>query len=236
MRHLFLLVFLLVFQFPMPLPAVADDAPRLFYSRTFPGSKPAYMEIRLLRDGTAEYREGPQEDDPIVFRLSPAETDTVFALSDKLDHFGRELESGLKVARMGEKLMRWEKGAEKHEVKFNYTLDADGNALYDWFEKMCESALLYIDLERTAKYDTLGVNQAILRLEAAWDRRRLVGKEQYLKLLDRVANNERYINMARERAGKLAAAFRNPIPEPEKTAPAPEGPKPAGTPNGIRQQ
>jgi len=198
----------------LPVAAMAQapggQSPRLFYSKSFPGSKPAYTEIRLERDGKAEYREAPNEDDPITFQLTPAETETVFLLSDKLDHFGRDLESGLNVARMGEKMLRWEKGAEKHEVKFNYTLDPDGALIHDWFERMCESAYYYIDLERAAKFDKLGVNQAILKLEAAWDKHRLVAVQQYLKLLDRVAKNEAYLNMARERAAKLAEVFRNP--------------------------
>jgi len=67
----------------------------------------------------------------------------------------------------------------------------------------------YFALERAAKFDKLGVNQAILKLEAAWTggagRRRSV-----LPLLDRVAKNESYLNMARDRAAKLAAAFREP--------------------------
>lgn len=202
--------------------AAAQDAPRLFYSKTFPGSRPPYSEIRLERDGRVEYREGPDEEDPITFRLNEKEVEAVFALSEKLDHLQRELESGLKVARMGDKVMRWQRGAEKHEVKFNYTLDPDGAALYDWFERMCESAIYYIDLERAAKYDKLGVNQAILKLEAAWDRRRLVAVDQYLKLLDRVAKNESYLNMARERAAKLAGVFRNPPVEEEKAGAKPE--------------
>lgn len=212
----------LAFLFLMPLLAAAQDAPRLFYSKTFPGSRPLYMEIRLERNGRVEYREAPDEDNPVVYRLKQEEVDAVFALSDKVDHMKRDLESGLKVARMGDKVIRWEQGAEKHEAKFNYTLDADGAALYDWFERMCESALYNIDLERAAKYDKLGVNQAILKLEAAWDRRRLVAVEQYLKMLDRVAKNEAYLNMARERAAKLAEIFRNPQPEPEKTSAKPE--------------
>jgi len=204
----------------LPLLALADDAPRLFYSKSFPGSKPAYMEIRLDRDGKAEYREAPNEEDPIVFKLPAGDAETVFNLSDKLDHFSRQIESGLKVARMGDKTLRWEKGAEKHEAKFNYTLDPDAQVIYDWFERMCESALLYIDLERSAKYDKLGVNQSLLRLESAWDKKRLVAIDQYLKLLDRVAANESYMNMARDRAAKLAMIFRDPPPPPaaDKTA------------------
>ena len=48
-------------------------------------------------------------------RLKPAEVDAMFALSDKADHLKRELESGLKVARMGDKVMRWERGAAVRE-------------------------------------------------------------------------------------------------------------------------
>jgi hypothetical protein len=217
----------------IPLLAMAQDAPRLFYSKNFPGSQPPYTEIRLERDGRVEYREAPDEENPVVYRLNRQEVDAVFALADKLDHLKRELESGLKVARMGDKVIRWEQGAEKHEAKFNYTQDADGAALYDWFERMCESALYNIDLERAAKYDKLGVNQAILKLEAAWDRRRLVAVDQYLKMLDRVANNESYLNMARERAAKLAAIFRNPPPEAGKSAARPEGARDGKTNGGA---
>lgn len=75
---------------------------QLFYSKKFPGSKPEYQEIRLDRTGKAEYREGPDEDNPIVMKLKQADIDEIFALSDKLGHFDHEVESGLKVARMGE--------------------------------------------------------------------------------------------------------------------------------------
>lgn len=191
----------------MALSAFAADGPRLFYSKTFPGSKPPYMEVRLDRNGRAEYREAPDEEFPIVFQLRPRETRVVWELSEKLDQFRKPLESGLKVARMGDKLLRWENGAERYEAKFNHTLDADAQLLHDWFERMCESAILQADLERTVKYERLGVNQAILRIEAAWDRKRLVGVDQYVPLLKRVAANSVYLNMARERAEKLLALF-----------------------------
>ncbi len=192
---------------PLAAAASAADGPRLFYSKTFPGSKPPYMEIRLDREGRAEYREAQDEEFPVVFQLRPHEARAVWALSEKLDRFRKPLESGLKVARMGDKLLRWEQDGERHEAKFNHTLDPDAHLLHDWFERMCESAILQADLERAVKYDRLGVNQAILRIEAAWDRKRLVGVDQYVPLLKRVAANSVYLNMARERAGKLLALF-----------------------------
>jgi hypothetical protein len=200
---------------------LAAQSPTLFFSKSFPNSRPAYYEIRLDRTGQAEYRETPEEE-PLRCKLAPQETETMFLLSDKLKHFEGSLESGLNVAKMGEKTFRWTQGAETHEAKFNYSTDPDAQALLDWFEKISESAQVYYDLERTAKFDKLGVNKSLLRLESAWDKNRLVGVEQYLPLLDRVAKNESYLNMARDRAARLAEVFRNP---PPRNAPPADGSK-----------
>lgn len=188
----------------------AQDAPRMVLKKEFPGSKPAYMEIRLERDGRVEYLEAADDDQPVKFRLATADAEALFTLGGKLDHFARPLESGLKVARVGDKTFTWIQGAERHEVKFNYTLDLDGQALLDWFERICESAIHRLELERAVRFDRIGVNQALLRLEAAYDRKRLVALEQYLPLLERVVKNDSYLNMARERAAKLVAMFSAP--------------------------
>ena len=181
--------------------------PRLLLSKLFPHSRPEYAELRIERDGRVEYRETAEEQ-PLRIMLNREETDAVFDLAEKCDRFRKPLESELKVARMGEKLFRWEDGDEKHEVKFNYTLDLTGQALLDWYEKIVESETYLIDLERTARYDVLGVNQSLLQLQSGYDKKRLVSIEQYLPMLDRIAKNEKYMNMARERAAGLAEAFR----------------------------
>jgi hypothetical protein len=192
----------------------AQTAPKLFYSKNFPGSNPAYMEVQLSQTGEVEYREIAGEDNPVLFRLTAAEAAQLFELADRLGHFDRNLESGLPVARMGEKTFRWSKGIENRERKFNYTLDPDAQALLDKFEMICESAVRFIDLERVAQFDKLGVNRSLLLLESAWDRGRLMAPDQFLHLLDKIAQRTAYLNMARERAAKLAAIFRDPPPKP----------------------
>jgi hypothetical protein len=52
------------------------------------------------------------------------------------------------------------------------------------------------------------VNDAVLRIMAAWNDKRLVEQDDFLPLLDQVANNEVYIHMARERAARIADAIR----------------------------
>jgi len=191
----------------LALVALAAAEPRLILSKKFPHSVPEYVELRITTDGQVEYREKPDED-PMRLHLSAADAQSIFETAKKCENFSRPLESGLKVAFMGDKLFRWEDGAEHHEVHFNYTQDLDGQAMLDWYERIVESIGLRIDLERTAKYDPLGVNQSLLYLEAAYDNKRLVALDQYLPMLDRVAKNEKYMHMARERAARLADAFR----------------------------
>jgi hypothetical protein len=190
----------------------AGDGPRLFYSKSFPGSVPSYFQVTLEQNGDVEYREAADEDDPLQFHLAEAETREVFGLAEKLDYFKRPLESPAKVAFMGTKTFRYENGGRKSEAKFNYSEDPQARDLTDWFERMGESAEHRIELERTAKYDRLGVLKALLLLESAMDRKRLVGMDQYLPMLDRIANNDSYMHAARARAAEIAEAIRHPKP------------------------
>ncbi len=182
----------------------------MFYSRTFPGSTPPYIEVRVQKTGDAEYREAADEASPLKFQLSEEETAAVFALVEKLDYFRHPLESQAKVAFMGVKLLRYESGGSKNEVKFNYSDEAAAQTLIVWFDRMADSAQIHIDLERAAKYDHLGVMKALDTLADAMDDHRMAAAAQFLPLLDRIATNEKYMHTARALAADMAAAIRNP--------------------------
>jgi hypothetical protein len=188
--------------------AAAFAEPHIFYSKSFPGSTPAYLEITLEKSGAGVYKEAPDDEQPLKFKLGQKATTEIFALTEKLGHFTRPLESGLPVAKMGEKTFRWVDGAKNQEQKYNYSTDLDAQALQNWFEKMTESEQHVIALERAVRFDKLGVNKALLQMQAAIERDRLVALDQFLPWLDRVAKNEGYLNMARERAALLADAIR----------------------------
>jgi hypothetical protein len=190
------------------LAALAFADPRIVYTKSFPGSDPAYVEIAIDSAGAVSYKEAPDDDDPETFKLGPATKDQVFDLAARLDHFSHPIESGLKVANMGVKTFRWEDGAEKHEVKFNYSQDHDAQDLHEWFERITESERLLVILRRAVRHDKLGVNEAIVNVQACWQRRQLVGAGQFLPLLDQVAKNDVYMHMSRERAAELAEVIR----------------------------
>ncbi len=190
-----------------------EPAPRFVYTKAFPGSSPAFVRIIVERDGRLVYQEAVDDDTPIKLQLAAADADAIFAVAEKLGRFRRPLESGLKVANMGLKTFRFEQGQQAYEAKFNHTQDPDAAALADWFERVIETEQLFMNLERAVRFDKLGVNQALLRLEACWDRKRIVAERQFLPLLDRISKNESYLHMARERAAALAEAFRGEGPK-----------------------
>ncbi len=198
------------------LSAASSAAPRLYYSKYFKGSVPEFAAITVERSGQATYQDAKDDDNPIHVQLTDAETQEIFDLADKLDHFQHPIESGLKVANMGTKTFRFENETEKHEVQFNYSIDTSAQALLDWFEKIAETEQDFIALDRAAHYDKLGVNDALLLLEIAMDHKRVVAAQQFLPLLDRIGKNESYLHIARERASNLADAIRKPPPQ-EKT-------------------
>ncbi len=181
--------------------------PRIHYSKLFPGSKPEWVGVVVMRDGTVEYREAKDEE-PQKMQLDKVDVDMIFAQAEKLGNFSKPLESGLPVARMGEKAYVYEDGPTRHEVKFNYSQDADAQTLQDFMERIVESEQALQILERAARFDRLGVNQALLQVQMLVERKRIVAPKQFLKMLDRVAKNDVYLNIARDRAAQLAANFR----------------------------
>jgi hypothetical protein len=193
-------------------------APRVFYSKYFKGSVPEFVAITIERDGQVTYQEAKEDDNPIKIKLDNASVQQIFDLTEKLDRFQHPLESGLKIANLGQKTFRFEDGAEHHEIQFNYSEDVSAQALLDRFERITETEQHFINLDRTAHFEKLGVNEVLLQLQVTWDHNRLVDPEQFLPLLDRIARNESYLHISRERAGAIADAIRKPQqPGPEKT-------------------
>ena len=197
--------------------AIASAEPRLFYSKYFKGSVPEYVAIQIERTGQVTFQEAKDDDNPIKIQLPTADAQQIFSLAEKLDRFQRPLESGLKIANMGLKTFRFEDNSDKHEVQFNYSQDADAQALLDWFERITETEQHFINLDRTVHYDKLGVNDVLLQLQITWDRKRVVAPEQFLPLLDRIFRNESFLHLARERAAGLAESIRKPPALAEKS-------------------
>lgn len=183
----------------------AED--RIVYQKVFAGSNPEFQEIFVDRSGAAEYKEAKDDPNPVVFTVNDAITSELFQLAESLDYFNRKLESGLAIARVGDKTFRFE-GSKTGSQTYNYSIDPLAQKLQEYFEKMGESQRLFIKLEYTVRFDRLGVYDALVMMDEARVRGRLVGTEHFLPLLDRIVKNKRLMNIARDRADTLARFVR----------------------------
>ena len=117
------------------------DGPRLFYSKSFPGSVPAYMQVTLEKTGDAEYREAEDDDLPLKFQLHRRRHADVFGLADKLDHFKHPLESPLESGLHGRRRPSATRTATRRARPSSTTpRTLRRSELLDWFERMAESA------------------------------------------------------------------------------------------------
>lgn len=177
------------------------------FEKVFPKSTPAYVSIEISESGAGVFKTDPNDELPVKFQLTGDEASRLFAQAVKVD-FSQTVDSPAKVAFMGTKTIHYEHGGKVDEAKWNYTENGDARTLADLFEQITETEQDYIELERTAKYDQVGVNDALLGLQVTWEKKRLVAASQFLPLLDRISGSEKYMSLARKRAAALAATFR----------------------------
>ncbi len=184
--------------------SVAAQVPSITYTREFHGSQPPYFSIKIAKSGDLTYKESPTDNQPVTAHMNDAAASALFEMAERLNEFRSPLESGPKVANTGKKTFRYDDGKGKvSETTFNYSTDQTAQQLLEKFERIGETERAYLDLERTSKFDKLGVNDSLAEVESLWLRKQLAAPSQFIPLLNRVASHESYMHLARERAARL---------------------------------
>jgi hypothetical protein len=193
------------------LSALAAGPATITFRKVFRSSSPEFVEIRLDETGHGSYdiRQLDEAPDPQPFEVSPALTQKIFVLADRLHHFeGLQLDVHRRIANLGQKTFRWEKDGQAYQVQFNYTLNPTAIQLLQIFEGLSLQQEHQERLERAMRYDPLGLNDALLSLERDLDAHALPDPQTLLAVLDRIAAGSRYLDIARQRARLLAARIR----------------------------
>jgi hypothetical protein len=183
------------------------------YRRIFKSSTPEFIEIKIHEDsdtGSYEIRQLDEDPGAAPFEVSHVLHSKIFELIAQLNEFkGLDLDVHRKIANLGEKTFRWERGTESHEVKFNYTVNTEASQLLQICEGLARQQELIELLQRRMKYDRLGVNDALLELEADLSKGVLPEPQRLLPLLDQIAADSRFVEIARQRARTLAERIRH---------------------------
>ena len=181
------------------------------YRRVFKGSSPEFIEIKVNDQGksTFDIRQLEEDADPQPFEVSPAVQKRIFDLAAELKYFAiANLDVQKKIANLGQKTLRYESGAEVHETSFNYTLNLSATQLMQIFEGLARQQQDLVLLQRQAKFDRLGVNDALMQFESDMDHRLLPEPERLLPILDQIAADSHFVEIARSRARALAERIR----------------------------
>lgn len=195
--------------------AALAGTPKLTFTKSFPGSVPAYVCVDIDRSGAVTYKESATDEQPVTATLPETDAAVLFTMAQGLDYFKSPLESGLKVANTGKKTFRYEdENGKASEVIFNYSTNVTAQQLLDRFEQIAESERAYSELDRTIRYDKLGVNDALAEVESLWVRKQLAAPQQFVPLLTRISTHESFMHLVRDRAARLRDEFQNPsIPQ-----------------------
>ena len=182
------------------------------YLKVFKSSYPEYVEIKVSESGVGSFdiRQLDEQPNPQPLQVGAPTVQRIFDLSAKLRNFdGQNLNVHHKLASLGEKTFRYEKGAAKFETKFNYTLDPNASQLLNIFEGLTRQEGDLSDLQRTMKYDRLGVNDVLMQIETDYNSKTFPEPERLLGALDQVSADDKFIDIARQRARTLASRIRN---------------------------
>jgi len=186
---------------------------KLTFRRVFQASTPEFIEITVREDSddaTYEIRQLDEDPASAPFQVSAALRAKMFGYAAELHHFqGQDLDVHRKIANLGAKTFHWEKGSQKFETKFNYTLNPAATQLLQIFEGLARQQEHFVLLTRRMKYDRLGVNDGLLQLESDFNRGLLPEPSRLVPLLDQIAGDSRVVEIARQRARSLADRARH---------------------------
>ena len=190
--------------------ATPDDA-TITFRKVFKSSYPEFTEIKVSQSGAATYdiRQLSDASAPQPAQMDPALAARIFDLAAKLHDFdGLDLEMHHRIANLGQKTFTYQRGSESHSVTFNYTLNEPAAQLLTIFEDLARQQTDLSDLQRTMRYDRLGVNDVLQQVQKDYENKLFLEPEQFLPALDQLAADTHFIDIARERARTLAARIR----------------------------
>ena len=194
-------------------PASPPSGAQLTFRRVFKFSTPEFIEITVREDSDAatyEIRQLDEDHGASPFEVGSGLRSTMFALAAQLHHFQQQdLDVHRRIANLGEKTFRWQSGSEVHETKFNYTLNRDAAQLLQIFEGLARQQEHAATISRRIKYDRLGINDALLQFESDLNRGLLPEPQRLLPLLDQIAGDPRFVDIARQRARSVAERLRH---------------------------
>jgi len=201
-----LLVMLQPLQEPFTRFTYCREMPRGLYEKQCLAVTPAGTgESQLKRRGSDQVQS--------TFTLSPsgrAKFLAVIAATNNLED-RKNYETKKKVADLGRKHVTLEMSSGTREADFNYSDLKEVNALSAFFDGLLNQQTLTLDLETAIRYERLSVPERLDQLESELKVSRIGDPEGLIPLLDKIAQDQRVLDYARQHAEQIKNRLLLPI-------------------------
>ena len=209
-----LVCFILALASLAPATAQAGDVSTLSFTKVFPRSDPEYASITVKETGeaTIDQRRLDEPAQPDAVTLSRETTDRLFALAAQLNYFRGhpQREPKQRIAAMGQKTFVYQKGEERNEVTFNYSVLPEVQRLTELFEGVGRAWYYRERIARALVYDRLALLEIMRGLEYEFNRGHLADPVLLLSVLRQIVSDSRILHLAQTKAQRLLERIGDP--------------------------
>ena len=152
----------------------------------------------------------------VKFTMSQASRERIFELATKLDYFSGKYDyTKHRIASSGVKTLIYGDATRHNETTYNWSENPLIDELTKLFQNISQTLEFGRHLEHMARYDKLGVDGELRRMEEVAAHNELLELQAVEPVLRRIAGDSAMLHIARLRADKLLAR----LPGPGETKP-----------------
>jgi hypothetical protein len=188
---------------------------RFTYCREMPRGLFEKQCLAVTPDGAGESQLKRRGSDQVQnpFTLSPSGRTkflAVIAATNNLED-RKNYETKRKVADLGRKHVSLEMSSGTREADFNYSDLKEVNALSAFFDGLLNQQTLMLDLDTAIRYERLSVPERLNQLETELKASRIGDPEALIPLLEKIAQDQRVLDYARQHAEQIKNRLQMPI-------------------------
>ena len=208
-----------------PAQPARTSLPAVTFTLDWPGAQPPHYTLLVASDGEAEYASRPSSSndassasdslnpssDPIDqeafsthFAISAPIRDRIFSLARQANFFNGNFNyQHHRVADTGSKTLAYADSALHYQTSYNWSENKAVDELTHIFEGIGSTIESSRRLEHLMRFDKLGLNAELSGMEQAAQSGQLRELQIIAPVLQQIASNSSYMNIARERARHL---------------------------------
>lgn len=206
-----------------PVPDAAPAFPSVTFTQAFPRATPAYLSLRIDSAGHATYESRREEGEPsqrelgesyrVEFEISQATAHRVFELAQSLDYFQGDWDfKKHRIADTGRKTLIYADSTRTLQTTYNWSENRAIQELTEIFQGISNTQEAAYELTRLRRYDRLGLNRQLERMEEMAKGGWLRELQVIAPLLEKLATDREIMHIARQRAQRLLELAASPVP------------------------